>query len=39
LQSALSMDGFTEFPNSEEWLSDLRKTYTMEDQHHQRRSN
>ncbi len=34
LQSTLSEGGGGELPSSQEWLSALRKTYTMEDQHH-----
>ena len=37
LQSTIRETGGNELPNSEEWLSALRKTYTMEDQHHRRK--
>jgi methyl-accepting chemotaxis protein len=37
LQSTIRETGGNELPSSEDWLSALRKTYTMEDQHHRRK--
>ena len=37
LQSTIRETGGNELPSAEEWLSALRNTYTMEDQHHRRK--
>ena len=36
LQSTIQDDGGNALPSADEWLSALRKTYTMEDQNHRR---
>ena len=36
LQSTIQDTGGSELPSAEDWLAALRKTYTMEDQHHRR---
>ena len=36
LHTTLQTEAGADLPNADEWLSALRKTYTMEDQHHRR---
>ena len=36
LHTTLQTEAEADLPNADEWLSALRKTYTMEDQNHRR---